>query len=371
MKKEILTFLFSSFIVFLLQGQSDVHYIKLKRPAFPIDELEFRYLKVIDGRRDTTNLGYVNKILHKNPLRTQLKGGLESSIKNLLDDMLNQVITERPKFVFIFHEIQILESLTSSTQHGYCKVELEIARKTDGQLYSLGIFEAEANNRKIDVTWSHGKRIRRAIKKCLKTFNETDWENNQGELIDATAIPYTYDYKSIPPQGLYRSFGELAQKKALKGLEFDLEKVIASEKYDDQYFLILEKEELADQIRYISDGTHIYLYAGKLAQKSTFLKAVHQGRYWLFVTRYSIPEIGIVFGLFEEIASYKGRIVYFDTQTKKLRKLNDFKIIQLTKMDHPEIFEAYKKSKRKLKDRKEVIIKLNEKYLLAADTETE
>lgn len=357
MKKNLLIFL-TLFFACTIIAQDDIHYVKLKIKD-EAEHFEFRSAGVIDARSDTL-LGFVKK--KSKAIPAQIKGDFSETMNEALHTLVSGSIDLGPEFTFIFHRVQIKEWINNASggQSGYCEVEVEVAKQVDDQWYSLGIFEANVNSGGLDVTQAHGRRIARALQHCLSIFNKTDWKNNPGKAIDINNLKYKYDYTAIPPKGLYRSFGELARRTPAEGIDFKITPLQTKGKQSQQFFVELNDNKLKKYYTYLSDGENLYLIAHERGNGAVYLKAEHPGKYWYFETKYSNPDMAALFGLIGVIVSYKGRSVVYDTTTNNLEELNDYQIYKITK-EHPEILKTYKKSRRKNKDKKNVIALLNEK----------
>lgn len=339
-----------------VHSQYDVLYVE---PALidPLTDVRFTCIEVIDARIDTI-IGFVHRGLSNTPVQAQLKGSFPKAMQKLLTKAL-PVDYGKDKLVFIFHDVTIDEVITMSSETAYCTVELEVARRIDTSLYSLGMFESNLSAGGIDVTNGHGRRISKAIEECLIAFNNTDWQNNQGTLIEKNQLKYVYDHRSIPPKGAYASFGQLSRHAPLSGVEFEIQESNPSKFM--QYAFVFRGLKKSDIVKYVSDGENIYLLAGKRMDRTLFLKSHHVGKYIYFENRYPDAYMTSFLGLTGALVSNKGRAIILNTDTRRVSEVNEYTVYYLTKDKHPEILKEFRESKRKLPDLENAIIQLNAK----------
>ena len=207
MKQLFSIIILFSFINTYAQTESHAIELGIKQPVVNAD---INCIKVIDKRLVKNNIGFVQKGL----ANRKVAAVFSENFSTYLQGQINTLITDNPKqqdLVLIFHELNVSEKTGAASENGFCRMEIEFARQKDTSLYSLGSFSTEIEEKALDVTNRHYFRIIAGLMICIEKFNATDWKNNEGELIDDNQS-VTYDYKTIPEEGLYSSFSAMGRK---------------------------------------------------------------------------------------------------------------------------------------------------------------
>jgi hypothetical protein len=376
MKKTLLVLL--SILVYLnISAQSSIT-IKLK-PDTVLKGIQFSCLKVLDARDYKENIGYFTRGITHNGTQVKLPGEFNEYIEKTITELLPQ---ENPKLVLIFRNFSVSENIGTQNQYGYCNIEIEFAREEDTALYSLGTFYANISEHANKIKYSHEKRILLGLEECFRKFDNSDWKNNNGTLIKEIKPELDYDYKTVPPAGVYFNYNQTLRKSPA---EFEFEIKLAKQSKDVTTYSIDFKNKVnLELILFVSDGKHIYMRANQ----TQFIRSGAYGKYIYFQGRVPITTNteqsvylvslrgagfgalvgGIAGGLLFTIASSNGtstntstKGVILDTETGNLKVITDLYIYKITK-DFPEIIKEYRHSNRKLADKEQVIINLNSKY---------
>ncbi len=353
------------FVLTLTRGysQDKVHIVTLENPKTLLD-LGFVCTEVIDKRADKNKLGNVFKGAGNKNISANFPTNFENYITGVLAKKMSNG-EGKSELVFIFHELQISEQRGPSMETGHCRIELEIAKKIDSNLYSIAFLESDIFGEALDVTRSHSQRIDEAINQCLMAFSHTDYLNTSGFLITDEQAKYEYDYSSVPLKGAYVSFGEMARNKPLKNVPVEME-AKKSESKLHQYRWNHSENKAKNYVKFISDGNDIYICMGYAQDEIRFIKSKHIGRYIYFETKSSnfAPSygFGLMGALMNTLISYKKRGLIIDPTTNSIMELNNYTLYTITHEDHPEILKEYRASSRKPEDLEAAIIKLNLKY---------
>ncbi|MBV6483894.1 MAG: hypothetical protein KFKLKKLM_00355 [Flavobacteriales bacterium] len=370
MKKIV--FLIFITISSIAYAQNIVHVIKLN-PDSALKNRRFSCLEVMDARINKENIG--SAIGNANAI-AQLAGDFVSHLTTTINKMLPQD-EGKPRLIIIVRNLSISEKTESTEKLAFCKVEIEFAKKVDSTLYSLGVFDANIIGKGNDVTNFHDKRILLGLEECFKKLDETNWENAKEFIIEDIHHKLMYDFRKIPPKGVYSNYEQLIRGNMLDTTGLKI-KPISDLKNNTDYNIKINKIDNPKNVQFVSDGENIYIRANRYY----FKKSTIVGKYIYFRGKFQ-PTIntetdlttgaayvaaGIVTGILTGIvllpagnsnAPINGLVL--DTETGELKGLTDYYITNITK-SYPEIFKEYRASKRNLEAKEMVIKKLNSKF---------
>src|SRR5690606_7521131 len=270
---------------------------------------------------------------------------------------------------------KVSENIGTMNQYGYCDIEIEFLKQIDTLLYSLGTINHSVYESSFHVETTHNQRVLKALQDCLLKFNNTDWKNNPGILIEDFEKEKVFDYKNVPPKGVYFTYTQMVRKSPLNTLDFKIVEAKQTKKLET-YSIDFDNKINTKLIQFISDGKNIYIQT----TNNQYLKSKYFGKYIYFygrvpITSNSDPTIylyvgiagglvgGFIFGGFDDgvstNTSIKGAIL--DTEKGTINFVTDRCLYEITK-PYPEILKEYRYSKREVADKEDVIIKLNSKY---------
>ncbi|MBQ21413.1 MAG: hypothetical protein CMD31_11710 [Flavobacteriales bacterium] len=342
-------------------------------PDTILSEIGFSCLKVIDKRDFKDNIGVVSRGLGKNNTQIHLSDNFEAH----LTETINKLIPENntPSLLLVFHNLKVSENIGTMNQYGYCDIEIEFLKQIDTLLYSLGTISHSVYENSFHVETTHNQRVLQALQKCLMKFNNTDWKKKSGILIEDFEKEMIFDYKNVPPKGVYFSYTQMIRKSPLNSIDFKVVEAKQTKKLET-YSIDFENKINTKLIQFISDGENIYIQT----TNNQYLKSKYFGKYIYFygrvpITTNSDPTIylfvglvggltgGIVFAAFDDgvstNTSIKGAVL--DTEKGTINFVTDRCLYEITK-PYPEILKEYRYSNRKITDKEDVIIKLNSKY---------
>ncbi|MGB0882241.1 MAG: hypothetical protein ACPGSO_04765 [Vicingaceae bacterium] len=340
--------------------------IELK-PDSQITDLDFSCTKVIDGRINKNSIGQIYRDRKK--IEIHFINEFTEHIKDATDFILPDS-PEKDKLVLIFKELSVFEKSDVTGKYGTCNVKIEVAKQIDSSLYSLGTFNSSTTDTKGNIQYTHGRRIIKSIKECLRKFNETDWKNTAGELIEREDSVLSFDYTSIPPKGIYLSYNQLCNKSPIDSLNFDMILSNNSKQFPT-YKAEMNNTLIKEQAIFISDGKSLYMRSNQ----TQFVKAISFGKYIYFQGKIAtksksseyIPAAAIGGGLIG-VAIFttasnntKAGGVVLETETGQLKIVTDLYLLRITE-PFPLMLKAYRKSRRKLDDKRDVLVKLNSMY---------
>ncbi len=336
-------------------AQEEVHMIKFDGIVDSLRNLGFTCAEVIDKRPNKDNIGAVFKGINNRRVEAKIFDPFETNLRNIICRILPRK-EWKTEFVFIIHQLKIGEHRADFETFGRCYIELEIAKRRNGKLYSFGIYESSKVETTgiIDVTYSHNLRIIKALQRCLVTFNLQDWKNMEGTLLDEDAPKYIYNYSELPPKGFYASFGQMARSKPMEDFYIPLKK------YKNFYKVNSSLKNLRkwSAANYASDGKQIYTLLEARMNYITYLKSKHVGKYIYFEVETFNNFLTALFGLLGAVISKRQTPIILDTTTGDFQIFNEYTLLKLAK-DYPEIIQAYKDSKRRKKDLEAAFLSFN------------
>lgn len=338
-----------------------------------LSEIGFSCLKVIDKRELKDNIGFVSRGLGRNNVQVQLSDNFEVH----LTETINKLIPEKNthSLLLVVHNLKVSENIGTINQYGYCDIEIEFLKQIDTNLYSLGTINHSVYERNFYIETTHNRRVLKALQECLIKFNNTEWKNNKGILIEDLNKEIVFDYKNIPPKGVYFSYTQMIRKSPLNSIDFKIIEAKQTKKFEI-YSIDFKNKIKTKLIQFISDGKHIYIQT----TNNQYLKSKYFGKYIYFYGRVPIASNfeapiylfvgigggltgGLVFAVFDNGVStnttIKGAVL--DTEKGTIRFVSDKCLYDITQ-SYPEILKEYRYSERELSDKEEVIIKLNSKY---------
>ena len=352
-----------SLLLFLapLNAQKNELLIKLEvnQSVFNSD---FKCVEVIDNRPVKSNIGFAKIGLMEKKVPVNFDGEFSDYLKNNINKLFFGD-KEKQDLVFIIHQLDISERKSTFSNKGIYKIKIEFAEYKNSTLYSLGSFyhELEKGGGGTDVYKVHGKRLLECLINCIKPFYKSDWKNVKSVPISMSE-DVAYDIKKHPAKGLYSSFNHLAKSEPLDVSEYDITKFIASSKIAQYRVKGLDKK-LTKKIKFISNGPHIFMHASKYCYHKHFVRAKHKGKYLYFEDKFAKPNpaVYVTFGMVGVAISNSKKGLILDTSTGLVHILSNRSVFELIK-DHPDIYREFKLSKRKLEDREQAIIRLNNYY---------
>lgn len=363
MRKHILLFLLLIGSIFI-QAQDRVRIVSLK-PDSALKNIRFSCAGVIDARPNKDDIGHI-------PLGfsyevVQLEGDFTEHLKRTIIKLL-PFENDKSKLLVIVRDLEVTEKEVSLSEHGFCRVEIEFAKKIDTSLYSLGVFDAHAFDKGASITSGHEKRIIQCLEVCFRKLDETNWESSKGQLIEDINKQYVYDYKKIPPKGAYFSFKQMVRGIPQDSAEVKIKQVNQSKKHPAYNVKVNNKDNPKD-VLFVSDGNHIYLRINQF----NFVKSQIHGKYIYFQGRLPVSfDDGIGFSFYMATgllgmtlvsggggSSMSG--IVLETETGNVKGVTDYYIVNETKL-YPEILKEYRASKRNLEAKENVIKRLNAKF---------
>ena len=134
----IIVFLTSLLSNFSFAQEED--YVLLLPPITKaVEGVEFTCSKVIDLRADRDNIGFVQKGLQNRKLPAVFIEDFDVFLEKTFRKLCLRG-EQVPSFVFIIHEFSISEKTSNSSEFGYCRVQLEVAREEGEELFSCLLY---------------------------------------------------------------------------------------------------------------------------------------------------------------------------------------------------------------------------------------
>jgi len=351
--KTIRPFLFLlplCFICSTIHSQNE-HIIKLKPSKIEFENRHFFIAQVLDKRPNKSRIGAVLT-------------GSEIIKANFLTVVINS--------------FSIQEHTEAGANVGTTALEVEVFYYQDS-LNSLATIHAKKFKKAGDVTRKHPKIILEALEDCLQQINKIALEDQQ------VVQNYGFNLHNIKT-GIYNSASAFLTNKPLEGISYKIIKKDIVGKYDHFKLDFKDKSKKIKNVYAVYDKGDIYLNAAQYTapNKSTinyFVKAELTGAYIYFEDRVSSLRrsgvgvgvgiasgaiAGLVGGAVVGLASIKKMGFVLNTKSGELLPLTRETLVELLQ-DYPQLKFAYNQSKRKIKEKKEVIQQLN--LAIAAEEE--
>ncbi|RKY47374.1 MAG: hypothetical protein DRP88_04610 [Candidatus Neomarinimicrobiota bacterium] len=183
-KKRILIILF---VIFNTVCYSQKKLIELKNEPDKIEINDFYISKVIDGRKNQENIGFIQIGLFNKKIDADLAGGVENSIYQYLQNSFSFDTSKTPIVIKIAH-LNISEKTTFTNEIGRAEIKLEFYKVNNGKLGKIYETEAFVEESGMDVTRGHEKRIRSVLKTCINSFNNSNWKSKKPEFEEMESV---------------------------------------------------------------------------------------------------------------------------------------------------------------------------------------
>ena len=342
----------------ILVAQTDQHVVPLSVPK-QMSKLGFEIAEVLDRRIDKSNIGFAQIGDTNKRIPAVLPDNFETYITETLEKM---VVSKGEKLTIIIHEFYIAEHTKLASTLARFRIQMEFAKSIEGKLYSVGYSEQVVEGIGENVEIRFGKFIMNGLKKCLTEFARSDWQEEQGELIEDT-FDIKYDYTKIPKRGLYSSFAKMARNEPFMESDFIIKGTEGQRgvKYHRYYVEDKRGRRLKKRIFGFSYGNKFYLNASRYCHGSYYVRAKLVGKYIYFEDFQIDPLATALFGVIGTIASSKTIGIAVDTETGFLVVLNDHEMKELLKK-YPEVEKTYLQSKQKYADKLEAMEAINKLY---------
>ncbi len=153
-----------------------------------MSDQKFYIQSVIDGRGNTSEIGFVHKGSFNKKIQVDLQNGLEKS----LNDFYRYAVTPDTTLAPIVMRVvffQISEHTDGPSEIGKAEIKVEFYKKNAEGKWGK-VFETEAVDEETapDVTASHERRIRKVLENVILAFNNSNWQNVQTEYIEFSEI---------------------------------------------------------------------------------------------------------------------------------------------------------------------------------------
>jgi|GEM_PF-5963745 len=160
------------FIAALLaaSASADNYYIELRPPDRIWADAGFYVKDVIDGRQDTSDIGFALTGAFNKHRSARLTGGLAPTLKTYFGKLLPEDSTKSPVIVKVL-DLEVWEKSGFTGEYAMCKVKLSFYRAAGDSLdylFTAGDYRRRSG---MDVTGYHEGHIRAGLEKCLSDFN--------------------------------------------------------------------------------------------------------------------------------------------------------------------------------------------------------
>lgn len=356
---KIFSFAIGFVISFLSLSQNDdYHIIEL----FPIGEdtipqVDFYVSKIIDNRVYKDNIGIAQKGMFNKKVLSNFNKPLENALMEYLN-IICPVDSSKKGLVIRVNQLLISENTGAFKETGKAIVDLDMLENRNGTYYLLGSYSAFVEKNSVDVTRKHDDRIRGVINECLMQFNNSNWKENKGRVLDIEKSNEPHLLNEAFKKGFFISFLEL-----YKNEPFEDETIEFKEADHSSDKLILKERDHKRALYYAySDGNNIYINAANYSSEKYFVKTELIDRYLLFndtfVNQNQVAGMSMAFGMLGILASNTQSNVLLDMNTGQYHIIDDNKIKLLLRNNYPDLYEKMKKHPNNLMLLKSILIGL-------------
>lgn len=344
---------------------------------------------IIDTRADKYHIGYVTRGVGFNNSKVIFKDKSPYFLKQFVESIIPKKANS--KYVLIIRNLTVSEEIGTMNQYGYCNLELDFAQKADTTLYSLGTFYANIGENSQRTKYTHNKRILSAFYNCFTQFENSKKQINHKQVLHYADDSIRLDYKNLPPVGSYLNYNQMKRKAPFDTTLFKIARAKETKKYVT-YNIELKELLNPNTVNFYCDGKAIYMRTNR----TQFIKSECFGKYIYFQGRVPTnssntdinnrknpkqgfnPNKAIIYGgstigIAAALLTGTGFIIYgtgnnsepttnmtvkgvvINTESEELKFVTDNYLYKITK-EHPGMLTEYRKSRRKLSDKKAVIL---------------
>lgn len=355
-----LFFLFISLLgITSVFSQGGAHVVSLKtKQKFPIKG--FYISEVIDQRVVRQNIGILPLTdLHGNTYGW-VPAVFPSPFETYLHDILGELIKHKREeaIVLIVHEFYLSEIYETWSKYGRFRFRFEFAKRKGDRLYSLFQSKGSVKGEGSNITKGHPSSIHFGLQKAFTDFHNSNWKKKEGGVIELDE-KVGLDIKKAPKRGLYHDFVRLASNEPFRETGYKLNQI------KDTYGYTLTDslgKRIKKNVLFVSDGKDIYMSALHInGFDESLLKPLFVGKYLYFEARFSDPSASVAFGAVGAITTNSSKAIVLDSETGLVDILGKQRTVRFLKQ-YPDQLKTYLSSERKLEDRREAILSINELY---------
>jgi hypothetical protein len=168
-----MTGIFRLILTFLLLAASaaaEDYYIELRPPEKAWGNAGFYVKDVIDGRQDTSDIGFALTGVFNKHRSARFTAGLVPTLKKYFGDLLPEDSARAPVVVKVL-DLEVWEKSGFTGEYAMCRVKLSFYRAAGDSLdylFTAGDYRRRSG---MDVTGYHEGHIREGLDKCLSDFN--------------------------------------------------------------------------------------------------------------------------------------------------------------------------------------------------------
>ncbi|MEO9964355.1 MAG: hypothetical protein ABJF11_01120 [Reichenbachiella sp.] len=216
-----------------LNGQSQDYKISMSEVRQPITFKSYNIINVIDGRKDKTTIGFVQKGMANKKVNAVFSNGLNTEVYSYVKRSLPLNLEIKPIVVRVNY-LKISELTRASSERAFVKLGIDFLIKQDTTYLLLLNSKSSIESKGLDVTKQHPENIALAIKKCFEKLDKIDLDSLDLDMLsavladDSVSAEQKFDlsqYSGLqqrPKKGVYKTFEEFLSNQPLE-TDFDLE----------------------------------------------------------------------------------------------------------------------------------------------------
>ena len=133
------------------------------------------------------DIGFVMKGAFNKKIRADLSGGFSKALSDYYSKALEKDTSKTPvvmRIVFFY----ISEKTNGATETGKAEVKVEFYVRNGNKLGKVFETESITEESALDVTGGHERRIRKILENIILSFNNSNWQEVNPELVDESSI---------------------------------------------------------------------------------------------------------------------------------------------------------------------------------------
>ncbi|WP_373521225.1 hypothetical protein, partial [Aquiflexum sp.] len=204
--KKIFTLFLMSILAHYGQCQNvKSHTVEIPNYGIYIPNQTFNITSVLDNRIQKETIGTAQKGMSNKQVDAVFPKPVEDYLLGYFQNNL-PTYTDVIEVVLKVDRLSVSERSMATKELGFADLAIEVLVEENGEMFSLGKFEANIEESGLDVTSGHGERLYQVLMNCLHQFSSS--EKQMLAFVpdeDKTGI---LDYKPLLRKGIFKSYSE-------------------------------------------------------------------------------------------------------------------------------------------------------------------
>lgn len=365
MKKLLLILILGFFYSGTIAQNAKPIVVKVPDLGIYIQNQSFNIVAVTDNRPHRESIGNAGKGMGNKPVAIVFPKAADIYLLEYLQNNLPSY-SDLMGITIKVDRLNLSERIMATKEIGFAELAIEVLTQKDGELFSMGKFEAKAEGTGLDVTTKHGERVYQVLINCLTQFAASDKQLTA--YIPEAVQPSLLDFKPLLRKGLFRTYAEWVNTDAAPELtqKFDIKIIGEGSKLPRYQAMDAKTKKRIKGLFAFTDGESFYLNASQYTNSDYFVKSQLIGPYFLFQDVVTDPAMGVAFGAVGALASTKNNLYLFNPNSGNVKILDD-KYMKELLIPYPELLSQWEASKGKKEDKAEIMALLNDAIMSTAN----